>query len=103
MGAHKLVTGDTKRELRVGFTQAGTALTEQPLRVQMVVKTSGGLVTRDMTPDGENWIYRFSAGDFDTFTAGSYDVQFLLTWSDGAKATAPTTGKDRLVIIAKLS
>jgi hypothetical protein len=104
MSAFKLVNGDTKREMRVTFTQAGGALDEEPASVQMRVKTGSGIETRAMTNSGPGeWFYEFLDADFLIFTGGNYATPFLLTWDDGKKATAPTSGQDQIIILAKLT
>lgn len=108
MNLFTLVSGDTKRELRISFLQRKDGFTdpqpldEQPATVTLRAKVDGTWIEREMEWDAANqeWFYRPQTSDYTAIpaSASNYEMNFRLTWADGFQATAPTEGRDWLKV-----
>lgn len=100
--AFVLKKGDTSPVLEATFKDYdGTAVSIISATVKILVKTLDGVsvVNSAMTiTDGINGVAEYGWQSGDTDTAGTYKVEFEVTFDNGSVETFPNTGYEMLVI-----
>ena len=100
--AFVLKKGDTSPVLEATFKDYdGTAVSIAGATVKFLVKTRDGIsvVNSAMTiTDGSIGVAEYEWQSGDTDTAGTYKVEFEVTFDNGSVETFPNTGYEMLVI-----